>query len=63
VSPVDALEPSTSDVLWFQVDGKVYGTETTADYSETTLIELTADGGPRRALTAPGLLHGVTRVR
>jgi hypothetical protein len=63
LSPVDALEPSTSDVRWFRVDGKVYGTETTADYSETTLIELTAEGGPRRALTAPGFLHGVARIR
>jgi hypothetical protein len=63
VAAVDALEPSTSDVLWFRVDGKVYGTESTADYSETTLIELTAEGGPRRALTAPGFLHGVARIR
>jgi hypothetical protein len=63
VSPVAALAPSTSDVLWFRVDGKVYGTETMADYSETTLIELTAAGGPRRALTAPGFLHGVARIR
>ncbi|MDQ2643174.1 MAG: DUF4374 domain-containing protein [Myxococcota bacterium] len=63
VLPVDALDPSTSDVLWFRLDGKVYGTETTEDYSETTLIELTADGGPRRALTAPGFLHGVARIR
>jgi hypothetical protein len=63
LSAVPALEPSTSDVLWFQVDGKVYGTETTADYSETTLLELTAAGGPRRALTAPGFLHGVAKIR
>lgn len=63
MSPVDALEPSTSDVLWFRVDGKVYGTETKADYSKTTLIELTAEGGPRRAMTAPGFLHGVARIR
>jgi hypothetical protein len=60
---VSGLEPATSDVLWFQVDGKVFGTETKADYSETTLIELTAAGGPRRALTAPGFLHGVARIR
>jgi hypothetical protein len=63
LSPVDALEPSTSDVLWFRVNRKVYGTETAADYSETTLIELTAEGGPRRAMTAPGFLHGVARIR
>jgi len=63
VTDVDPLDPSTSDVLWFRVSGKVYGTETTADYSETTLIELTAEGGPRRAMTAPGFLHGVARIR
>jgi hypothetical protein len=60
---IDDLQPSTADVLWFETGGKVYGTETSADYSETTLIELTAEGGPRRALTAPGFLHGLARVR
>jgi hypothetical protein len=63
VSELASLEPSTSDVLWFQVEGRVYGTETKSDYSETTLIDLTAEGGPRRALTAPGFLHGVARIR
>lgn len=63
LSPVESLEPSTADVLWFEVDGRVFGTETTEDYSETTVIELTADGGARRALTAPGFLHGVARIR
>jgi hypothetical protein len=57
------LEPSTADVLWFEVEGRVFGTETKEDYSDTTLIELNAEGGPRRALTAPGFLHGVARVR
>lgn len=63
LSRVDELEPSTADVLWFQVDGRVYGTETKPDYSETTLIELTAEQGPVRRLTAPGFLHGVARIR
>jgi hypothetical protein len=57
------LRPSTADVLWFQVGRRVFGTETKADYSETTLIELTAEDGPRRALTAPGFLHGVAQIR
>jgi hypothetical protein len=60
---VDALAPATADVLWFQVDGHVYGAQTKTDYSETTLIDLTADGGPRPALTAPGFLHGLARAR
>lgn len=61
--PVSTLGPSTSDVLWFDLDGRVFGTETTEDYARTTLIELTADGGPREALTAPGFLHAAARVR
>jgi hypothetical protein len=60
---LETLEPSTADVMWFQVDGRVFGTETKDDYSETTLLELTADEGPRRALAAPGFLHGVARIR
>lgn len=60
---VAELAPSTADVLWFQADDRVWGTETTADYSETTLIDLSADGSPRRGLTVPGFLHGITRIR
>jgi hypothetical protein len=63
VFPLDTLEPSTSDVLWFRVDGKVYGTETTSDYSKTTLIDLGAEGGPQKLITVPGFLHGVAKVR
>ncbi|WP_437675088.1 hypothetical protein [Sorangium sp. So ce131] len=62
-APVDELSPGTSDVSWFQIDGRVFGTETTDDYAETTLIELTAEGGPKRGLTTPGFLHGVAKVR
>jgi hypothetical protein len=60
---VDALSPATADVLWFQVDGHVFGAQTKSDYSETTLIDLTAAGGPRTALTAPGFVHGLARIR
>ena len=60
---VAELAPATADVLSLEVEGRVYGAETKADYSETTLIELTAAGGPKRALTAPGFLHGVARIR
>jgi len=60
---VEALPPSTADVLWFQVDGRVYGTETTEDYSTTTLIDIGAESGPDRLLTVPGFLHGVSRIR
>jgi hypothetical protein len=63
VELVDSLEPSTSDVLWFEVDDKIYGSQTNTEYTETALIELTADGGPRAGLTAPGFVHGVARIR
>lgn len=63
LTKIKSLPPSTSDVLWFEVDGKTYGSETREDYSKTTLIELTASGGPKEALTAPGFLHGVARIR
>jgi len=63
LAPIDTLAPSTSDVLWFVVDGRVYGTETKPDYSESTLIELTAAGGPVHGVTVPGFLHGVGHIR
>ena len=63
VETVTELEPATADVVWFQTDGHVYGMQTTESYSESTLVELTADGGPENRLVAPGFLHGVARVR
>jgi hypothetical protein len=63
VETLDTLEPSTADVLWFVVDGRVFGTETTPEYEETTLIDFSAEGGPERALTAPGFLHGLARIQ
>jgi hypothetical protein len=61
--PMLDIPPSTADVTWFQVDGRVYGSETTADYSQTTLLELSANAGAVRAITVPGFLHGVARIR
>lgn len=57
------LAPSTSDVAWFRVHDKVYAMQRKTDYSETTLIELTAEGGSEVELTVPGLLHGLARLR
>jgi hypothetical protein len=59
---VVSLPASTADVVWFEVEGKTYGAQTTADYSSTTLIDLTA-ATPTTALTAPGFIHGVARIR
>lgn len=60
---LDALPPATADVLWFQIDGRVYGTATDADYTETKLIELSSEGVATERLTAPGFLHGIAKVR
>lgn len=57
------LAPSTADVFWFQLDGKVFASETKSDYSETTLVELSANGAPVPALTVPGFLQGIARIR
>lgn len=63
MTEVEELEPSTTDVVWFEVDGKPYATETTSDYSETTLIDLTAKGGPKKMITVPGFMMGLARVK
>lgn len=63
VATVSELEPATADVVWFQTDGHVYGMQTTETYSKSTLVDLTAAGGPEPALVARGFLHGVAKVR
>jgi len=60
---VSELEPATSDVVWFETDGHVYGIQTTDTYSKSTLVDLARAGGPKDGLVAPGFLHGVARVR
>lgn len=63
VGSVPELPASTADVLWFEVEDTVYGTQTTADYSETTLIDLTSGAAPTFELVAPGFLHNAARIR
>jgi hypothetical protein len=62
VSELD-LEPSTADVLSFEVDGRVFVGQTTAEYESTTLIELTAEGGPKSALESPGFFSGLAKIK
>lgn len=62
-SSVEGLPASTADTFWFRIDDKVYASQTKTDYSETTLVDLTADGAPERALTVPGFLQNIARVR
>jgi hypothetical protein len=60
---VDEMPVAPANVSWFQVDGDVYTIEEKSEPFESTLIELTAEGGPERRLTAPGYLHAMARVR
>jgi hypothetical protein len=63
LTEVSDLPPSTADVFWFRLDGKVFASETKTDYSETTLIDLLAAEGSRRAVTVPGFLQNIVRAR
>ena len=69
LAAVDDLPASTADTFWFQIDGHIYASETKYEDDEattvkdTTLIDLTAKGGPKRELTVPGFLQNVARVR
>jgi hypothetical protein len=62
LTPVDELPASTADTFWFQIDGNVYASQTNDDNSQTTLINLTADGGSS-ASSLPGFLQNIARVR
>ncbi|WP_437482964.1 hypothetical protein WME75_41875 [Sorangium sp. So ce1014] len=57
------LAPSPANVSFFEVDGRVFTIEEKSGSTESTLIELTAEGGPKVGLTAPGYLHGLAKVR
>lgn len=63
LTPIAGLEASTADVLWFETEGRVFAGQTTKDYATTTLIELTAAGGPKPALTSVGFFSGLAKIR
>jgi hypothetical protein len=63
LTPVDELPEATADTFWFQLDGSVYASDTKEDYSETTLVNLTAKGGPKRELSLPGFVQNIARIR
>ncbi|HET8939732.1 MAG TPA: hypothetical protein VFN67_40110 [Polyangiales bacterium] len=69
LTAVDDLPASTADTFWFHIDGHVYASETNylddeaTAVKDTTLIDLTAQGGPERELTLPGFLQNIARVR
>lgn len=63
LTQVDALPASPANVSWFEADERVFTIEEKSEPFESTLIELTAKGGPKTRLTAPGYLHALARVR
>ena len=46
-----------------EVDGRVFTIDEGSGSTESALIELTAEGGPKVGLTTPGYLHGLAKVR
>jgi hypothetical protein len=61
---VEALPASAAAFDGFAVDGEMYSTLATADYSETTFIAMGADDGvPRTGRTVPGWIAGALRLR
>ncbi|KYF50991.1 hypothetical protein BE08_44440 [Sorangium cellulosum] len=60
---IPELPPSPANVSFFEVDGRVFTIDEESGSTESTLIELTAEGGPKRGLTTPGYLHGLAKVR
>lgn len=63
LEPVAALPNSPANVSWFSSDGATFTIEEKSEPFESTLIELTAEGGPAMRLTVEGYLHGLARVQ
>ncbi|WP_437982711.1 hypothetical protein [Sorangium sp. So ce117] len=63
VEAIADLAPSPANVSFFEIDGKVFTIDEGSDSTESTLIELTAEGGPKLGLKTPGYLHGLAKVR
>lgn len=62
VTSLDELPAATADAFWFRLDGKVLASQTNAEYTETRLVDVT-DSEPHDALTFPGFLQSVARIR
>jgi hypothetical protein len=57
------LPPGPSSILLYKVDGRVLTNESAADYSSTTLLDLSHATGPRRGAKIRGVPFGIVRVR
>jgi hypothetical protein len=60
---LSALEPGPSSSLSYVVDDRTLASQSSADYSSTTLIDLAAEGGPSLGLEVRGIPFSVLRVR
>jgi hypothetical protein len=60
--PLD-LAPSAAGATELAIDGATFTSVSAADFSQTTLIEMTAPGGPRPSLTLRGFVHSGLRLR
>jgi hypothetical protein len=61
-SVIDGLAPSAAGSTELNIDGAVYTSLSKSDFSETTLIEMTAMAGPRSGLVLRGFVHNALRL-
>jgi hypothetical protein len=57
------LAPGAGTLRVFNLDGRSYATNASADYSSTSLVDMSQPAGPRDGLRVPGNVAGVVRVR
>ncbi len=62
VTSLDELPAATADAFWFRLDGKVLASQTNAEYTETKLVDVSGPE-PHDAITLPGFLQSVARIR
>lgn len=63
IKALEQLPLATADAFWFRVDGRVLGSQVDAEYTKTELVDLSSSGQPKAAITFPGFLQGLARVR
>jgi hypothetical protein len=61
--PMAGLEPGPSSSLSYFVDGRTLASQSKADYSSTTLVDLAAAGGPTLGTEIAGIPFSIVRVR
>lgn len=56
------LAPGSAGATEFVIDGAVYTSISKEDFSETTLVEMTAPGAPKIGLSVKGYVHAGIRL-